>query len=149
MIVVDRDKCKGDGLCATVCHEHCITLVDGVPIIQHESCSTCTQCIAVCPQQALSWDGVRPVAFDRARLPLPEQLDELFKERRSIRFFKKGKLDRALLEKIIGYGIYAPTNNFRLRAIAIDDPAILDELDRITLQYSLNVYNRFYQVRII
>ena len=32
---------------------------------------------------------------DKARLPSPAQLDELFQERRSIRFFQVDKIERA------------------------------------------------------
>ena len=110
MIVVDKDRCIGCGLCVKICHEDCIALVDDLPRINHELCSTCTQCIAMCPQQALSWDHVPPVTYDETRLPSPQQLDELLKERRTIRFFKKDRIDRALLEEIVGYGIYAGRN---------------------------------------
>jgi nitroreductase len=120
---------------------------DGVSI-DHDLCSTCTQCIAICPQQALSWDNVAPVAYDRARLPTAEQLDELFKERRTIRIFKRDRVDRALLEEIVGYGIYAPTNN-ALRAIVVDDPDVMVELDRVILQFVARIYNLFFRSRIV
>jgi nitroreductase/ferredoxin len=149
MIVLDREKCQGCGLCARICHEHCITLVDenhhATPSIDLQFCSTCTQCIAACPRQALSWDGVAPVAADRGRLPSPEQLDELFKQRRTIRFFKPDPIHRALLQEIVGYGIYAPTNNYALRAIVLDDQEIIDRLDRESLSYAERIYNLFYR----
>jgi len=132
-----------------ICHEHCMTLIDDTVRINHELCSTCTQCIAICPQQALSWDHVPPVAYDEARLPSPEQLDELFRERRTIRFFKKDKIDRTLLEEIVGYGIYAPTNNYDLRAIVVDDEEIIGELDRILLQSVSRIYNVVFKPKIV
>jgi len=149
MIVADEDKCTGCGLCVKICHEHCMVLSDDTISINHELCSTCMQCIAICPQQALSWDNVSPIAYNATRLPSPEQLDELFKERRTVRFFKKDKIGRALLEEIVGYGIYAPTNNYNLRAIVVDDEEIIEALDRILLRFVSWIYNLIYKPKIV
>jgi nitroreductase len=126
-----------------------MALVDDTVRINYEFCSTCTQCIATCPEQALSWDHVPPVAYDEARLPSPEQLDELFKERRTIRFFKEDKIDRTLLEEIVGYGIYAPTNNYALRAIVVDDEEIIVELERLILRFITRMYDLVYKPKIV
>jgi nitroreductase/NAD-dependent dihydropyrimidine dehydrogenase PreA subunit len=149
MIVVDKDKCTGCGSCVKICHEDCMALVYDTVRINYELCSTCTQCIAICPEQALSWDHVPPVAYDETRLPSPEQLDELFKERRTIRFFKKDRVDRAVLEEIVKYGIYAPTKNYDLRAIVVDDEEIIGKLDRILLKYVSRTYNVVFKPKIV
>ncbi len=148
MIVVDSDKCTGCGLCAKICHEHAIVLADGAPSINNEVCSTCAQCIAVCPQRGLSWDRVPPTAFDRAHLPSPEQLDELFAERRTTRFFKKDRIDRALLQEVVGRAIYAPTENFHLRAIVADDALIIAELEEALMALTRKLY-RFLSPRFL
>jgi nitroreductase len=126
-----------------------MALTDDTISINYELCSTCTQCIAVCPQQAISWNGAGPVAYDETRLPSPEQLDELFKERRTVRFFKEDKIDRPLLEEIVGYGIYAPTNNYALRAIVVDDEEIVEALDRILLKFVSRTYNVVFKPKIV
>jgi nitroreductase len=113
--------------------------------INHELCSTCGQCVAICPQQALSWDGVAPVAYDRTRLPSAEQLEELFKQRRTIRLFRPDKIDRTLVEEIVGYGIYAPTNNYALRAIVVDDPVTIEWFDAIIMRSVARLYNLFFR----
>ena len=140
MITIEKDKCNGCGLCIRICHEHCIALSDSLPKINYEVCSTCTQCVAVCPQKALTWDHQESIAYDTGRLPSPTQLEELFQERRSIRFFRKDKIERAQLEEIVKYGIYAPTENFHLRAIIVDDEAILMELEQTLMQILFRVY---------
>ena len=149
MIVVDSEKCDGCGQCVRICHEHCMELTEGSVSIDHEFCSMCTQCVAVCPRQALSWDHVLPVAYDESRLPSPDQLEELFKERRTIRFFRSEKIDRTLLEEIVGYGIYAPTNNFELRAIVVDDQATIEDFDGIIQRWNARIYNTFYRPRVL
>jgi len=135
MITVDNDTCTECGSCVEVCHEHCMELVDGAVVIDYETCSTCTQCIAICPQQALSWDHTPPVAFDRALLPSAQQLDELFKERRTVRDFTPATIDREKLEEIVAYGAYAPTHNFNFRLILIDDEELLALIDRAILRF--------------
>ena len=153
MIVVDKNKCIGCGQCARICHERCIALADGtgdaVAQIDHALCSTCTQCIAICPRQALSWDHVPPVAYEDGRLPSAEQLEELIKQRRTIRHFEQNGIDRALVEEIVGYGLYAPSNNYQLRAILVDDPATMEALDRIVLRFVSWIYKLFYRSEIV
>jgi nitroreductase len=149
MVLFDKEKCVGCGSCVKICHEHCIALVDGVACIDYAFCSTCTQCVAICPQQALSWGHVPPLAHDPARLPSPEQLDELFKERRTIRDFTGEEIDRALLQEIVGYGIYAPTHSFTLRAIIVDDGEIIATLDEAVMRFNARLYNLLYKPKIV
>jgi nitroreductase/NAD-dependent dihydropyrimidine dehydrogenase PreA subunit len=149
MIVVDEEKCGGCGLCVEICHEDCMALVEGTARVEHVYCSTCTQCIAICPQRAVSWNGVPPEPHNRDRLPTPEQIDELLKQRRSVRRFKERKVERPLLEEIIGYGIYAPTNNYHLRAIVVDDKEMIEALDQIIVRFSARILGLFYKPRLL
>ncbi|MBN1580319.1 MAG: nitroreductase family protein [Anaerolineae bacterium] len=126
-----------------------MSLIDGAAVIDYTYCSTCTQCVAICPVQALSWESVPPVAFEAACLPAPEQLDELFKQRRTIRFYKRTKIERALLTEIVNCGIYAPTHNYSLRAVVVDDETIMETLDRILMRFVSMVYNVAYRPKIV
>lgn len=149
MILIDQDKCNGCGLCVKVCHEHCMSLTGNKVRVNYEICSTCTQCIAVCPQQAITWDGALPRVFEEERLPSSSQLDELFQERRTIRFFKEKRIKRSEIEEIVSTGAYAPTNIYDLRAIAVDDPVILDSLERILMRWVKRVYNLIYKPKFV
>jgi nitroreductase/NAD-dependent dihydropyrimidine dehydrogenase PreA subunit len=149
MVTMDVDKCIGCGSCVKICHEHCIALVDGVARIDDTFCSTCAQCVAVCPQQALSWEGVPPTAYESARLPSAEQLDELFKERRTVRAFKGDAIDRALLSEIVNYAVYAPAHSRTLRAIVVDDPALIQSLDQAVMRFNERLYNLLYRPRLL
>ncbi|UCE08912.1 MAG: nitroreductase family protein, partial [bacterium] len=117
--------------------------------IDYAYCSTCTQCIAICPRQALSWDHSQPVAYNKKQLPASSQLDELFKERRTIRGFKKEKIQRELLTEIVEYGIYAPTHNFNMRAIIVDDDYIIEQVEKIIYNFNLKLYKFLYKPKII
>jgi Fe-S-cluster-containing hydrogenase component 2 len=153
MVVIESEKCVGCGLCARICHEDCILLANGngnqVKRNNHSLCSTCTQCIAVCPQGALSWNHTPPTPNDKSLLPSGEQLSELLKQRRTTRHFKKIKIERKLIEEIISYAIYAPTNNYALRAIAVDDPETIRELDTAIMRFVSYFYSLCYRSSVI
>jgi nitroreductase len=99
--------------------------------------------------QALSWDGAQPVPFDKSQLPSGEMLEELLKQRRTVRFFKDVKLDRELVEEIIGFGIYSPTNNYELRAIVVDNVESILELDKVVMQFVKRIYSLFFKYKFV
>lgn len=148
MITIEQEKCTHCGLCADICHEGCISINSQGLNIDNVFCSTCTQCVAVCPRLALAWEHVPSARFERKLLPGPEQLDELFKERRSIRRFKKTKIDRTLLEEIAQCGAYAPTHNFNLRVIVVDDEELIASLSQAVLDYCRWIYRLAYKNKI-
>jgi nitroreductase/NAD-dependent dihydropyrimidine dehydrogenase PreA subunit len=147
VVIIEKDRCIGCGSCVEICHEGCMMLEGGRVVIDHALCSTCTQCVAICPQKALSWDGVQPVPFESDRLPAPGQIEELLKERRTIRFFSEDKIGRELLEEIVSFGIYAPTNNYHLQAIVVDDEEVIAVLDRICTDTAAKIYRLIYRPR--
>ncbi|MDY6835359.1 MAG: 4Fe-4S binding protein [Chloroflexota bacterium] len=55
MPVVDTEKCRGCGLCSSVCSCGALVVIENVvTVIETEACGWCTQCEAVCPNQAIS-----------------------------------------------------------------------------------------------
>ncbi len=149
MIKIDATKCKACGSCIKVCHEYCLHLVNDTLIIDYAYCSTCTQCIAICPQQALTWDNVQPQPFDKSLYPRSTQLEELLKERRTIRDFTNKKIEKPLLEEIVNMAIYAPTHNFNFRAVIIDDEDILETADSLILRFSALLYKWIYKLKVM
>ena len=145
MITFRVDQCTGCGLCVENCHEDSLTFVDGDIQIDRVLCDGCAQCVAICPRRALAWNGVPPAAFDRSLLPSADQLLELFKERRSIRAFKKTRIERALLQEIATCGAFAPTHNHVFKVIIVDDPDLIAELSASILSISNRIYRLFYQ----
>ena len=147
MISIDPDKCNYCGLCAQICHEYCIDIHDDTINIDYNFCSSCTQCIAICPRQALSWNGIQPSKFSKDLLPESVQVDELLKERRTIRDFKSIKINKDLLEEIVNYAIYSPTHSFDFRALILDNENIINQIDKIIFKSSQRIYRFLYRPR--
>ena len=118
-INIDIEKCRHDGICAAVCPMNIIEMKDdsSVPELvagQEDLCIQCGHCVAVCPHGALSLDGIKtedcpPV---RAELTLgSEQVEHLFRSRRSIRTYKEKAVEREKLARLIDMAHYAPTGS--------------------------------------
>ncbi|KOF55590.1 hypothetical protein AGR56_17055 [Clostridium sp. DMHC 10] len=112
-------------------------------------CSTCTQCIAICPVQALSWDNIESKKINADILPKPEQIKEFLKARRSIRKFKDKPIKRNILEDIAIMSKYAPTNNYNIDVIIVDDQSLINELETECIKFIQRTYNVFYKHKII
>jgi NAD-dependent dihydropyrimidine dehydrogenase PreA subunit len=125
VVLIDEGKCAGCGSCVKICHQHCLELAGGKVRLQPDTCSTCGQCIAACPERALSWDGQAPLPFAPENLPTPEQLEELFGERHSVRDF------------------------YALRVVATDDPEVIRQLDQAVVRFSAAVYRWFFRPRLV
>jgi nitroreductase len=76
-------------------------------------------------------------------------VDELLKQRRTTRFFKNRNIERTTLAEILSYGGYAPTNNYRLRAVAVDNPSIMHELDELQMRSLIRYYNLIFRFNIV
>lgn len=149
MVTILEEKCTGCGNCVDICHESCMLLINGKVQINYDFCSTCTQCIAICPQSALQWENTEPEPFNTDLFPSSEQIDEFLKQRRTIRYFKKDKPDRQLLQDIINYGAYAPTHSHDFRVIAVDDQNQLDQIDQIVYSYNKKIYKYLFKPKLM
>jgi len=117
-ISIDASLCVNCGICAAVCVNESMTLVDGRLRLNENTvlgCFGCGQCVAVCPKDAITVEGRFLSKSDFAPLEKSEkQIDfAAFKNvaaaRRSIRAFKAGTpVGREAIAKIIECAAFAP-----------------------------------------
>ncbi len=53
--IIDEQRCKGCGLCVSVCHLHCLLVVGKVVVVvETVQCDWCADCELVCPNDAIA-----------------------------------------------------------------------------------------------
>jgi ferredoxin len=137
--VVDRETCLGDGICAEICPEDILEIVDekaATVKARADACILCGQCVAVCPTESLAMPQLPMEGFQR----LPKQpfgYEEFFdflSLRRSVRVFKDRPVEREVIQKILDAAATAPMGfpPHTTQVIVIDDR---DELDFLLKEF--------------
>jgi len=113
MVIIDKEKCIGCGLCAADCIGHVISLETGKAELLR-GCFQCGHCVAICPAEAVSFGGENYDMSDVEPVGAGFGIDSntmlhAIKTRRSVRHFKKECPDRAVLEKVLEAGRFSPT----------------------------------------
>ena len=113
MIIIEKEKCIGCGLCAGDCLARVIMLKDGKAEIVND-CFRCGHCVAICPAGAVHFEGdgydmrdVEPVGTGFGIGA--EAFLHAVKTRRTIRKYSKERPTRAELETILEAGRFSPT----------------------------------------
>jgi nitroreductase/NAD-dependent dihydropyrimidine dehydrogenase PreA subunit len=145
MVIIDRGRCTLCKACVEICPASCLAVVaNGLFLSSTSSCGACGECIARCPQGALSWNGTATRRIDRRTLPAPESLEELFAARRSVRKFRDSAPDAELLDRIVASAGTAPTDIAGLELILVTDPETLRALESLALDRVEKKYLHFY-----
>jgi len=110
---VDLETCTGDGLCAEVCPEDALEMVDekaATVATRSDSCIFCGQCVAVCPTESLEMPRLPMEDFHRLnKVPFGyEEFLDFLRLRRSVRVFKDRPVARGVIEKILDAAATAP-----------------------------------------
>jgi len=143
-LVVDQDKCKQCYACVSECPFDLINPdKDGVPQLRRaarKTCIRCGHCMAVCTADALDIT-VSPLSesplIKGKILPAPEPLEQFFLSRRSIRTYKKKRVDHAILEKILNTTRYAPSahNCQPVHWLVVEDPQEVQRIAGCVVEY--------------
>ena len=129
---IDEELCTACGLCRRVCIRDNIT-VEEFAVETGSNCFECGHCMAVCKTGAItlkSFEGLedRIVEYDAREIPVEyDDLLQLLKQRRSIRWFKNRKIDKATFDKLFEGAYYSPSaqNQQDVEFVVLDEK--LDE----------------------
>ena len=110
---VDPNTCRGDGICAAVCPEQVLAVVDGkaaTVLDRAHRCILCGQCVAVCPSKSLRMPKLPEEGFgELERLPFGyDEFLAFLQQRRSVRVFKPQPVAEHLRERILEAASTAP-----------------------------------------
>lgn len=65
IILIDKEKCNGCGLCVTACHEEAIGLVDGkAELLRDDYCDGLGNCLPACPTGAITFEQREAMEYD-------------------------------------------------------------------------------------
>jgi nitroreductase/NAD-dependent dihydropyrimidine dehydrogenase PreA subunit len=150
-ITIDINKCKKDGLCASVCPHSIFVQREKLTIpevIDEVGCSACGHCVAICRHGAINHSKfptttVQPIPFEQ--MPTPEQVTVLLKSRRSIRAFRDKPVAKHTLKAIIDGARFAPSghNSQSTEYLVVQDKAVLSQVSATVIEYLRFEIKRF------
>lgn len=112
--MIDVEECIGCGQCKSVCIRDNIE-IDEVAYETGSNCFECGHCMAICPTKAITlkiFKGRenRIVEYNPNEIPVGyDDLLNFLKQRRSMRWFKKKKIDKDTFNKLIEGAYYSPS----------------------------------------
>lgn len=111
-IKIDYQKCSLCGLCSRDCISGTIVMENDRPAAANPVwCSLCSHCVAICPEGAISHDGLTGMPSEpigSVKLD-PDMYRKIVMTRRSIRRFKDKPVPRQEIEEILKLAAYSPT----------------------------------------
>ena len=135
---IDYDKCNFCKNCVNVCPSFFSIDKDQEKVVFSDPdnlCTLCNRCICICPQDAILHENMEEVLTfegvqDPSTLISYETLNNFMTAKRSIRRYKKKKIPRNVMEKVLSSMTQAPTGaNIRtLRCKIISDDNSIKQL---------------------
>lgn len=150
---IDSAKCINCGLCKSVCIRDNIEVKQGAKETDSGKCFRCGHCMAICPTGAITLKCYenqmdRVEKYDATKMPVTEKdLLQLYKERRSIRWFKNEKIDKNTFEKLIEAAYYSPSaqNEQDVEFVVLDKK--LDEFIELVYDIIKVEENKFFRIK--
>ena len=133
MIEIDRDRCVKCHECVRDCAAEVLQPgPDGIPAVVPELekyCMNCQHCLAICPKGAVTCHGTTPdQCAPPGRLPDPESMFHLIRQRRSVRRFRQAPIPSDVMKKLKDSLAWSPTgcNDHRMLFYVVEDPADME-----------------------
>ncbi|MCR5027482.1 MAG: nitroreductase family protein [Methanobrevibacter sp.] len=129
---INTDLCKACKLCKSVCIRDNIEIVEFAYELE-SNCFECGHCMAICPENAINLVSFenqmcRIEEYNPKDIPVDyDDFLQLLKQRRSVRWFKKKKVDNKTFEKLLEGAYYSPSaqNEQDVEFVVLDEK--LDE----------------------
>ena len=143
LFTIDQEKCQHDGICVAACPRKIIYMDNNIPTPTPNAenvCINCEHCVAVCPQGALSLEKMPVEQCTNLKEALnisPNQGEQFFKSRRSIRNFKRTQINKEKIEQLIDIARYAPSglNLQPVKWLVIQDTEEVKKLSGIVIDW--------------
>ena len=107
--------CRGCGKCVKDCAMGVLGMQEGRPVVKDgraDACMDCQHCLVVCPEGAVTVNGVGPDDcrnLDEMPIPPTNEVANLLMTRRSIRQFVKADVPRGEIAELLEVLKYVPT----------------------------------------
>ena len=162
---VDPDKCTSCWLCINNCPFICWEMgEDEIPKLKDDyACFSCSNCMVVCPVDAVSMvqpygveGGFFDTGFPEYRMPeAPKdtegnpakytEVEQVILNRRSTRNFTDDPVPEPLISRIIEAGRFAPSsgNTQPWKFAVVTDRAFIQELEEVCYKINSGLYNLY------
>jgi nitroreductase/NAD-dependent dihydropyrimidine dehydrogenase PreA subunit len=113
-LIIDEELCTACKQCASVCIRDNI-IVEDFAVETGNNCFECGHCMAICKQKAItlkSFEGKEDRILDYNPREMPVEYDDLLqllKQRRSVRWFKNKRIDKDTFDKLFEGAYYSPS----------------------------------------
>jgi Fe-S-cluster-containing hydrogenase component 2 len=149
---IDVESCSGCGLCKSVCIRDNIE-IDETAYETKGNCFECGHCMAICPEGAINLIAFndkleRIEEYDSRKIPVDyDDLLQLLKQRRSIRWFKNKKVDKDTFNKLFEGAYYSPSaqNQQDVEFVVLDEK--LDEFMNLVYDIIKVEEDKFFRIR--
>lgn len=143
LFTIDPTKCRKDHICAAVCPFGLIDGGNGLPrpVPDAEAlCVSCGHCVSACSAGALSHRAMTPEQcepIDHEHPVTADQAGRFLRERRSIRAYKRDRVDKGLIEDIIRTASYGPSghNTQPVEWIVVHDPPRVERIAGLVVDW--------------
>ena len=151
---INEESCTGCKLCEMVCIRDNIKILDKKAVeVDNGDCFDCGHCLAVCPSNSISLKSFenqknRVVEYNSGFIPVScDDYLNLLKERRSIRWFKKKKIDRKTFDKLFEAAYYSPSaqNSQDVEFVVLDEK--LDEFMHLVYEIISVEEDEFFRIK--
>ena len=145
-IAIDATLCTKCKICLEICPNGIFQTKNNHTSVKSERielCFLCGQCMAACPEKAITVAGLD---YNKDFFDLPEiinSFDALIQSRRSVRAFKDIPVPADLLEQIVSAISYAPPSfpPIKVEITVIRDKQLIKE----SLRHMINLYDKLMQ----